>query len=143
MWININNSRQIVYNYSMSSVILCNISDANSVIEDEKMSWISEVLNAIGVPESVYDIKDVDEYREKMEEIGVEVILITSGEIKIYKKIWHEGATEEQCGWLPATDECIVAHWKVPDYVMKLDGKNAYYEIHLNEWSILNMRKNI
>jgi len=126
----------------MSSVILCNISDAHNVIEEEKMHWIYDVLGALGVPEEVYDYKTIDEYRERMEEMGIEVILVTNGNINVYKKAWHEGPTPERCGWLPALDEHLVAQWKEPERIMKLEGKDAYYEIHLNEWSILNMRQN-
>lgn len=125
----------------MSYTILCNISDANIIIEEEKMRWIYEILEALRVPEEVYNCKNIDEYREKMEEMGIEVILVTNGNVNVYKKAWHEGPTPEQCGWLPATNEHLVAQWKEPEYVMKLEGKDAYYEIHLNEWSILNMRQ--
>ena len=126
----------------MSNVILCNLSDANSVIEEEKLYWISEVLDALGVPEEVFDVTDIRDFRFEMEELGIEVELHFDGEVDVYKKQWHQGPTEEASGWLPVKSDHLVAQWKEPTYVKKIEGKEVYYEIHLNEWSILKLRQN-
>jgi len=125
----------------MANVILCNISDNQRVIEEERVAWTYEVLLALDVPEEVLeDISNVDEYRYLMDELGIEVELNSDGEIDIYKKQMHYGATEEMTDWLPPTKDHLVAQWKKPTYVRRVEGKETYYEIHLNEWSILNMR---
>jgi hypothetical protein len=124
----------------MSDVILCNISDANEVVEEARLEWIYSVLDALNVPEDVLDFEDIREYRYNMEEFGIEVELMTNGNVNVYKKQWHDGEYEEYSGWLPTTEDHLVAQWKTPKYVRKAEGKDVYYEIHLNEWSILNMR---
>lgn len=125
----------------MSNIILCNISDTTKTIAEERLYWISEVLDALGVPDDVFDATDIREYRYDMEELGIEVELHSSGNVNVYKKKWHDGQTEEQSGWLPAAEEYLVAQWKEPTYIRKVEGRDAYYEVHLNEWSILNMRR--
>jgi hypothetical protein len=123
------------------SIILCNLSDANKIIDDERSRWVSEVLNALEIPDEVYDFKTIEEFRISMNEFGVDIILGTNGDVDIYKKQWHAGETEEKSGWLPITKDHLVAQWKEPERIRKVDGKGVYYEIHFKEWSILNMRK--
>jgi len=125
----------------MSNVILCNISDAKKCIDEERLYWISGVLDALDVPEEVFDAANIYDFRYDMEGLGIEVELYADGRVNVYKKQWHEGRTEEDSDWLPVTDEHIVAQWKEPTYVRKIEGKDVYYEIHINEWSIQNMRK--
>ena len=127
----------------MSDVILCNLEDANTIIDEERMYWVSEVLDALGVPEEVYDVETIDEYRDKMDEFGVEVHLSTTGDVNVYKKEWHYSENEEEEGWIPPEKEHLVAQWKEPVRVRKVEGRDVYYEIHLNEWSILNMRRDV
>lgn len=127
----------------MSNVILCNLSDANTIIEEERLYWVFDVLECVGIPEEVYDVASIDEYREKMDVYGVDVELITNGEVYIYKKEWYEGPNEEESGWLSPTKDHLIGHWKEPIRIMKMDDKGIHYEIHLNEWSILNTRRKV
>jgi hypothetical protein len=124
----------------MSNVILCNLSDAQKIIEEERLYWVNEVLDALGVPEETYNVSTIEEFRINMDTIGVDVELGSGGEVKVYKLEWHEDGLQE--GWLPRTNDHLVAHWKEPRRVRRIDGINVYYEIHLNEWSVLNMREN-
>jgi hypothetical protein len=117
----------------MSTTILCNLSDAQKVIDEERLYWISEILEALGVSDELFDATDIRDFRYGMEDIGIEVELHSNGNVDVYKK---------QCDWLPATEEHLVAQWKEPTYIRKVEGKNVHYELHLNEWSILNMRQN-
>jgi hypothetical protein len=124
------------------SVILCDIADANDIIEEERLNWAFGILEYLGIPEEVINSNSIDDYREKMDFYGIEVELSSVGEVRIYKKEWHEGQTDEQSGWLNYTEDHIIGHWKEPTRVIKIDSNNrAYYEIHLNEWSVLNMRQ--
>jgi hypothetical protein len=123
----------------MSNIILCNISDAKKTIDEERLHWIFDVLEALGVPDEVFDVADIRDYRYNMEEFGIEVESHSNGNIDVYKKQWYDGPNE-QSGWLPAQKEHLVAQWKEPYYVRRIEGRNAYYEIHINEWSILNMK---
>lgn len=125
----------------MGNVILCNLSDAKQSVEEERLFWISGVLDALGVLEEVADATDIRDFRYDMETFGIEIELNTDGAVSVYKKQWYEGKTEEESDWLPVTKEHLVAQWKEPTYIKKVEGKDVYYEIHLNEWSILNMRK--
>lgn len=124
----------------MSNIILCNISDAKKTIDEERLYWIFDVLEALGVPDEVFDATDIRDYRYDMEEFGIEVEVYSNGNVDVYKKQWHEGKSEEQSGWLPAQRDHLVAQWKEPSYIRRIEGRNAYYEIHINEWSILNMK---
>lgn len=124
----------------MSGVILCNLSDIRQLINEERQYWLFDLLDALGVPDEVYDAGSIDEYRESMDELGIEIILKTSGDVDVYKKQWYEEDNEENCGWLPVTKDHLVGQWKEPKRIRKVDGKEVYYEVHLNEWSILRMR---
>lgn len=126
----------------MSDVILCNLSDSRKSIEEERLYWISDVLDALGVPDEVFDATDIRDFRYDMEGFGIEIELCTDGCVNVYKKQWHEGRTEKDSDWLPATEDHLVAQWKEPTYIKKVEGNEVYYELHINEWSILNMRQN-
>lgn len=126
----------------MSDIILCNLSDANSVIAEARLYWTYEVLSAMNVPDEIlFEIKDINDYRYDMEGLGIEVILKNNEEVDIFKKEWYEGTTEEASGWLDATKDNLVAQWKKPDRVRKVEGKDVYYEIHVNAWSMFSMRR--
>lgn len=125
----------------MSDVILCNISDAVKVVDEAREEWTRTVLISLGVPENILNFSDIREYRHDMDELGIEVELITDGDVNIYKKQWHNGVDESTSGWLPTTKDHLVAQWKTPTYVRKVDGKEVYYEIQLNEWSVTHMRR--
>lgn len=123
------------------SVILCNLSDAKAVIEEEKINWIFKIFDYLNIPKETFDYKTLDEYRENMNNYGIEVELSTNGEVNVFKKTWFKGKTKEQSGWLPTEKNNLIAQWKEPTYKKIIDSNNVYYEIHLNEWSIINMRK--
>jgi len=127
----------------MDNVVLCNLSDAPQVIKEEKHLWIRNVLMGLGLSEEMLDnsSKDVDKYRHLMGEEGIEIETNSNGDVNIYKMQWHEGTTESTSDWLPPVKEHLVGQWKEPTYIKKIDGKDVYYELHLNEWSILNMRR--
>ncbi len=117
--------------------ILCNLSDANDIINEEREFWITDVLDALKIPDEVFEASSIDDFRFLMEERGIEVQLSTTGEVNVYRKEWYDGTSEENSGWLPSTDEHLVAQWKTPTRTKKLDeNKEVYYEITLNEWSI-------
>lgn len=126
----------------MSNIILCNLSDALEVINEARLYWTYEVLDALGVPDEIlFETDDINEYRYEMEGLGIEVELKNNEEVDIYKKEWYEGPSEEHSGWLPPTEEHLVAQWKKPTRIMKVEGNDVYYEIHINEWSMFNTRK--
>ncbi len=124
----------------MSTVVLCNLSDVNKVTEELRLEWINDVLDTLDVPDEVFEAKDINSYRAEMEELGIEILLYSSGEVDVYKKTWVEGNTEFNTGYLPPKKINLVAQWKLPERVRRIDGNEVYYELHLNEWSITNMR---
>ena len=124
----------------MSSIILCNLSDANQYINEAKLQWVCNVLQNLGVPEEVYT-SDIDAYRQTMSKMGIEVEIVTNGGVNIYKQTWHEGKNGEESGWLPVKEENLIAQWKEPTRIIKVEGQETFYEIHLNEWSILKTRQ--
>jgi hypothetical protein len=128
----------------VAETILCNLSDANETIAETRDEWIIEVLLALGVPEDTIELgfDDVgrDDYIYEMNELGISVELYSTGEVDVYKKVWITGKTEESSGWLPPTKQHIVAQWKNPERVRRVDGNEVYYELHLREWSTKKMR---
>lgn len=126
----------------MGDVILCNISDANKVIEEARFEWVHNVLLNLGVPEDIFEIKEIRDFRyEISNNFGIEVELKANKEVDIYKKQWNNNPDEELQGWLPVKKEHLVAQWKEPKRVRKVEGKDVYYEIHINEWSFTNVRR--
>lgn len=125
----------------MTTTILCNLSDAIQCTKEARLQWICNILDSLGVPEEVYT-SDMKAYRGKMAEMGIEVELVTNGDVNVYKQTWYTNKDDKDIGgWLPSKKENLVAQWKEPTRVMKIDGLEAYYELHLDEWSMLNTRK--
>lgn len=118
------------------TVVLCNIRDVNSVVEEERYNWTIDVLGRLGVTEDViaYKDKDIDQFKYFMDKIGIEVELVSGGLVNIYKKKWYKGVTESMSGWLPPTKEHLVAQWNPPTYNRKSDETGSFYELILNIW---------
>lgn len=129
----------------VAGTILCNLSDANETIKEVRDEWIIEVLLALGISEETIELgfedQERDDYLYEMNELGISVELNSNGEINVYKKVWFEGNTEETSGWLPPTEQHLVAQWKIPERVRKVEGNEVYYELRLREWSIAKMRE--
>ena len=123
----------------MGAIILCNISDSEQVISEAKELWTIEILLKFGIKEEILELsrKDVQKFRYYMEDMGVEVDIKMNGEVDIYKKKWHEDPNPENCGWLPAKKEHMIAQWKEPKKIRKVEGKEVFYEIHLDNWSMV------
>ena len=125
----------------MGTIFLCNIEDANKLIEEERLYWTYSVLDALKIPEEIYLSNNIDEYLNNMDQYGIDIILHTNGNVDIYKKEWYQGKNEQLSGWLPPTKEHLIAQWKTPSKIRIVEGKNVYYEVHTNEWSSLKIRK--
>lgn len=127
-----------------TEIILCNLSDANDTIKEAREEWIIEVLVSIGVPEDTielgFDDNSRDDYIYRMNELGISIELYSNGEVDVYKKVWVNGLTEESSGWLPPTEKHLIAQWKTPEKVRRIKENEVYYELHLREWSMSNMR---
>jgi hypothetical protein len=129
-----------------AKTILCNISDANDTIKEARDEWIIETLLALDVPEDVielgFDDSGRDDYIYEMNELGIAIELFSNGEVNVYKQVWHDGPAEELSGWIPPKKQHMVAQWKTPEKIRRIDKAkdDFYYEIHLREWSIANMR---
>jgi len=133
--------RKKVYNLYMSDIILCNISDCKKVVDEARLDWTINILYYLGVPEEFLDFKnDIREFRNNMDKLGIEVDVIGGELVNIYKKRQYEDEYGNS-GWLPSKEQDLVAQWKEPVYIRKIENKKIYYEIHTNEWSIFNMRE--
>jgi hypothetical protein len=126
----------------MSDIILCNLSDANDLIKEVRLDWTNSILLNLGVPESTLVSRDIKQLRHDISNnYGIEVDLLSDGTVNIYKKQWNNSPIEELQGWLPTKKEHLIAQWKEPKRIKKMENKKTYYEIHTNEWSFINMRK--
>jgi len=124
----------------MSEVILCNLSDSVSILEQKRKEWVCDISQALGYGETDLDFNDVSSFRSELNRIGVHIELKSSGEeIDVYKCEWREDKNES--GWLPISKKHLIAQWKKPKYIRKRDEKGMYYELHINEWSMLKSRK--
>lgn len=131
----------------MADIILCDLSNAIEVTEEARDEWIIDVLLALGISEELIEMgfsdgDDYEEFKFSMNEEGIDIELLSNGEVNIYKKVWIDGHTEEGSGWLPPTPDHLVAQWKNPERVRRIskDGNEVYYELHLREWSVADMR---
>lgn len=132
--------RKKVYNVYMSDIILCEISDYKKVVDEARLGWTINILYYLGVPEEFLDFKDdIREFRNDMDKLGIEVDLIGGELVNIYKKRQYEDE-HGNSGWLPSKEQDLVAQWKEPTYIRKIENEKIYYEIHTNEWSIFNTR---
>lgn len=121
----------------MSEVVLCNTSDANSVLNDLRRSWVYDVMSGLGIEAD--ETTDIIEARGALAGIGVHIDLKSGGEeIDVFKCEWH--GTEESGGWLPPNKKHLIAQWKQPKYIKRIDGKEVYYELHLDKWSMISMK---
>ena len=129
----------------VAETTLCNLSDANKTIKEIRDEWIIEILLALGISEEIIELgfedQGRDDYMYEMNELGISVELHSNGEVDVYKKVWIDGETEETSGWLPPTQQHIVAQWKIPEKIRRIDGNEVYYELRPREWSVTNMRK--
>lgn len=122
------------------NIVLCDLSDANNTISELRDEWIIDVLLTLNISESVvemgFDSESRKDFLYEMNEVGISIELYSSGEVDVHKKVWIDGNTEETSGWLPATDKHLVAQWKKPEKIRRIDGKEVYYELHLKEWCV-------
>lgn len=122
----------------MPDVILCNLSDANTIIAEERTNWINDVFDALNIPDEVFDVDDINHYRANMNELGIDIVLYANGEVDVFKKAWHEEGNN--AGWLTPTKQHLVAQWKTPEKIMRVEGDGRlHYEIYLKSW-IANMK---
>lgn len=122
----------------MAETILCNLSDANTITEELKLEWMTKVLISLNISQEIIDLSssNINMFRAKMNEFGIEVITSTDGTVDVFKKKWLKDIEE----WLPATSKHLVAKWKAPTRVKRIDSKGYYYELHLNVWSVFKIK---
>lgn len=122
----------------MEDTILCNLSDANDLIEEAKIQWIREVLESLNVSEETIEEDDVVKFRSDMEEYGIEVVTYSDGIINIYKKAWFDDGHNQ--GWLPVEQKNLVAQWKIPEKIKHVEDGSVYYEIQLKAWNVFERK---
>ena len=104
----------------MSKVILADIEDYQKIIAEEKEEWIYQVLVALGIPEELI----VDSSNEEV------LDYITANNIEIFDHVAEESVEILREGK-------VVAEWKAPKLVRKIDDKGThYYEVSINEWAL-------
>jgi hypothetical protein len=121
----------------MGEVVLCNTSDANEVLRDLRKAWVYDLLSALGIEAD--DTTDQIEARGVLSGLGIRIDLRSNGEeIDVYKCEWR--GSEDSGGWLPPQKKHLIAQWKRPKYVRRVDGKDLYYELHLDKWSMVSVK---
>src|SRR5574337_941007 len=108
----------------MGDIVLCDLSDANEVIKEMRLDWTNSILLNLGVPEEVLVLNDIKQLRHEVSNnYGIEVDLLADGTVNIYKKQWNNSNIEELQGWLPNKKEHLVAQWKEPKRIKKMENK--------------------
>lgn len=121
--------------YNMGKTILCNLSDANQILKNARREWTYDVLQKLGVPEEINETTDIFEFRGALSGLGIYIETKSGGEeIDIYKCRWT--GDEERGGWLPISKKYLVAQWKQPKFIRKIENNRTYYELQLDEWSM-------
>lgn len=103
----------------MSNVILANRGDEQKVIAEEKEEWIYQVLVALGVKEEFLIESNNEQVVDYLNTLYIEVF-DNRGDESV--EIWKNGK--------------VIAEWKQPKLIMKKEGEDIYYEIHLSEWAL-------
>ena len=101
----------------MALTILSNKGEEQEAIMEARQEWLIDVLLAFSVPEEAFDLED-DEIRQYMQTAGIEVWYHHDGSVSV-----------ERNGKL-------VAEWKSPEFTLIKEGKELYYEIHVQEWAL-------
>lgn len=103
----------------MSNIILANRGDEQKIVAEEKEEWVYQVLLALGIDEKILTELDNKDIVDFLNTVGIEIFDNLGEEsVKIVK------------------NNKTVAEWKQPKFILKKDGKEYYYEIHLNEWAL-------
>jgi hypothetical protein len=124
----------------MSDILLCDISDANQILQNKRKEWVYNILEVLEIPEEIINCADTGQLRGGLNQFGIHIETLSGGEeINIYRQEWY--GDQDAGGWLPPKPKHLIAQWKRPKYIRKVEGKNVYYELHLNEWSMVRERK--
>jgi len=123
----------------MSGIILCNISDSNQILLEKRIEWVYNVLDLLEIPQEISRSQNIFDFRGQLNQYGIYIETKHGGEeIDIYKCPWY--GSQEEGGWLPLSKKYLIAQWKLPKYIRKIENKDVYYELHLNEWSMLRKK---
>lgn len=124
----------------MSEVILCNISDANKILQEKRKEWVYNILELLEIPSEITNCPNVFRFRGGLGQYGLYIETKSGGEeIDVYKREWR--GDQETGDWLPLASKYLIAQWKRPKYIRRVEGEDIYYELHLNEWSMVRARK--
>jgi hypothetical protein len=124
----------------MSEVILCNISDANQILQEKCKEWVYNILELLKIPHEIIYCQNISMFRGGLSECGLHIETRLCGEeVDIYKLEWYDDGKKE--GWLPIDKKYLIAQWKRPKYIRRVDGDDVYYELHLNEWSMVRKKE--
>lgn len=122
----------------MSDIILCNVSDRFEILKEKRTEWVYKVLDGLNLPEDIEKYNNYTEFRNILNIHGIFIENKSGGEeIDIYKLKWSD---DDGGGWLPLNDKYLIAQWKKPKYIKRIEGKDVYYELHINEWSMIKLK---
>jgi hypothetical protein len=123
----------------MSEVILCNISDANQILQEKRKEWVYNILELLEVPQEIISCRNISQFRGGLSQLGLHVETKSGGEeVDIYKLEWYGDESRE--GWLPINSKYLIAQWKRPKYIRRVEGEDVYYELQINEWSMVRKK---
>lgn len=117
-------------------IILADRTDELPAVEEERQAWLQKVLVALGADKDIIKDNTIGA-KNHIESLGLDVVL-KRDEIDIFRYEF-----EEIDGRFVEKDKYLVAQWFEPKFILKTDGKDKYYEIHIDEWALPFQMQNI
>lgn len=121
-----------------NNIVLCDVDNVHSTIEELRQEWAIDILNKFGIHE--INLDSIEDIQLTLAQIGLEIVNnISDKSIKVYKRELVKKSNGNEY-YLPETDKDLIAEWNMPKFIKIIGIGEVYYELHLNEWSIFNIR---
>lgn len=118
-----------------NTIILADKQDEANIVEEERHEWLLKVLVALGANLDIIKNNTL-EAKNHISSIGLDVILKSDGEIDIYRYEYDKALNEDGNVTMVEKGNYLVAQWLKPKYILRVDGNEKFYEIHIKEWSL-------
>ena len=100
-------------------IILADLVGYDSVLEEQRLSWLVDLLLFIGLDvDSLLDL-EMNSIRKKLIENNIDIVFYQS---MLACKVYYDGD--------------LIGEWLGPSFILKKDQDSYYYEITLEFWSI-------
>jgi hypothetical protein len=124
---------------SAPTTILVDIGDEQSVIDEERQSWLRRVLVALGADEEIIS-ENTMEAKRHLGELDLIVWRFSDGSLRVYRPQYEVLDIEQEKGaqQVPVEkQQKLLAEWLPPKLVrVREGGGREHYRITLREWAL-------